>query len=73
LAFSDKLEKNNLNKMTVIPFCEMAYERPIWSEKFLANGKRCGFKDLLLGKLPIPKEDESFDELLDIGKQLSKI
>jgi len=63
----------DLNTIRVIPFCGKADEWPIWSEKFLAKAKRCGFKDLLLGKLSIPKEDESFDELSDIGKKMSRV
>ena len=31
----------------------------IWSEKFLIRAKRKGYKDLLLGKVIIPKDDES--------------
>jgi hypothetical protein len=63
----------DLNTIRVISFCGKADEWPIWSEKFLAKAKKCGFKDLLLGKLSIPKEDESFDELSDIGKKMSHI
>jgi hypothetical protein len=53
----------DVNTIRVIPFCGKADEWPIWSEKFLTKAKRCGFKGLLLGKLSLPKEDESFDEL----------
>jgi hypothetical protein len=48
-------------------------EWPIWSKRSLANAKRCGFKDLLLGKLSIPKVDEEIDETSDIGKKNSII
>jgi hypothetical protein len=73
LAFIVRVEINDLNNIRVIPFCGNADEWPIWSEKFLAKAKRCGFKDLLLGKLLIPKEDESFDELSHMGKKMSRI
>ena len=63
----------DLNTIRVIPFCGTVDEWPIWSEKFLAKAKRYGFKDLLLGKLSIPKVDESFDEVSDEGKKMSKI
>jgi hypothetical protein len=63
----------DLNTIRVIPFCGKADEWPIWSEKFLAKAKRCGFNNLLLGKLSIPKEDESLDELSDTGKKISRI
>jgi hypothetical protein len=73
LAFIVRVETTDQNTIRVIPFCGKADEWPIWSEMFLAKAKRCGFKDLLLGKLSIPKEDESFDKLSDIGKKKSRI
>jgi hypothetical protein len=57
----------------VIPFCGKVEEWPIWSERFLAKAKRCGFKDLLLGKLSIPKVDEDIDETSENGKKKSII
>jgi hypothetical protein len=55
----------DMNAIRVIPFCGKVEEWPIWSERFLAKAKRCGFKDLLLGKLSIPKVDEKIDETSD--------
>jgi hypothetical protein len=63
----------DMNDFRVIPFCSKVEEWPIWSERFLAKAKRCGFKDLLLGKLSIPKVDEEIDETSDIGKKKSII
>jgi hypothetical protein len=63
----------DMNAIRVILFCGKVEEWPIWSERFLANAKRCGFKDLLLGKLSIPKEDEEIDETSEIGKKQSII
>jgi hypothetical protein len=54
----------------VIPFCGKSNEWPIWSGKFLANAKRYGFKDVLIGKLSIPKADEEFDEDSVTGKKM---
>jgi hypothetical protein len=51
-----------VSTIRVIPFCGKVDEWPVWSEKFLAKVKRYRFKDLLQGKLSIPKFDESFDE-----------
>jgi hypothetical protein len=45
----------DMNTIRVIIFFGKVEERPIWSERFLAKAKRCGFKDLLLRKLSIPK------------------
>jgi hypothetical protein len=45
----------NFNKIRVIPLCREGNEWPIWNETFLAKTKTCGFKDLLLGKMSIPR------------------
>jgi hypothetical protein len=63
----------DMNAIKVIPFCGKVEEWPIWSERFLAKAKRCGFKDLLLGKLSIPKLDEEIGEMSEIGKKQSII
>jgi hypothetical protein len=44
-------------------------EWPTWSEKFLAKGKGSGIKDVLLGKVLIPKSSEVFEENTDEGKK----
>jgi hypothetical protein len=62
----------DFNTIRVIPFCGKNDEWPIWSEKYLAKAKRYGFKNLLLGKLCIPKADDKFDEVSDIRKKLAK-
>jgi hypothetical protein len=48
-------------------------EWPTWSEKFLAKAKRSGIKDVLLGKVLIPKSSEVFDEKTDEGKIMLRI
>ena len=60
----------DLSTIRVIPFCGKADEWPIWSEKFLAKAKRYGVKDVLIGKLSIPKADEEFDEDTVTGKKM---
>jgi hypothetical protein len=60
----------DMNTIRVIPFCDKVEE---WRKRFLAKAKRCGFKDLLLGKLSIPKVDEEIDETSEIGKKKSII
>jgi hypothetical protein len=62
-----------MNAIRVVPFCGKVEELLNWSERFLAKAKRCGFKDLSLGKLSISKVDEEFDETSDIGKKKSII
>jgi gag-polypeptide of LTR copia-type/Zinc knuckle len=59
-----------LSTIRVIPFCGKADEWPIWNEKFMAKAKRYGFKDVLTGKLSIPKADEAIDKDSDMGKKM---
>jgi hypothetical protein len=49
-------------------FSESKDEWPTWSEKFLVEAKRSAIKDVLLGKVLIPKSSEVFDEKTDEGK-----
>ena len=42
-------------------------------KKFLARAKRKGFRDLLLGKVPIPKSTEVLDETISTDKAKIKI
>jgi hypothetical protein len=61
----------DLNTIRVILFYGKVDEWLIWSERFLANSKRVGFKDLLLGKFSIPTVDGKFDEGTESGKKKS--
>ncbi len=60
----------DFNTIMVIPFCGKADEWPIWNEKFMAKTKRYGFKDVLTGKLSIPRADQEFDKDADMGKKM---
>jgi hypothetical protein len=63
----------DLDTIRVIPICRKVDEWPIWSERFLAKSIRFGLKDLLLGMLSIPTEDEEIDEESESGKKKSAI
>ena len=54
----------------VIQFSGKSKDWPVWEEKFLARSKRKGFRDLLLGKVEIPKSTEALDAS---DKERSKI
>ena len=41
-----------------------------WSEKFLSKARRSGIKDILLGKLTIPKTNDEINEETDEGKTM---
>jgi hypothetical protein len=56
----------------LISLCGKGDEWPSWSEKSLEKTKICEFKDLLLGKVCIPKPDDEFDDVLDIGKKMER-
>jgi hypothetical protein len=60
-------DMTDMNAIRVIPSTD------IWSERFLAKDKHCGFKDLLLGKLSIPKMDKEIHKATDIGDKKSMI
>jgi hypothetical protein len=59
----------DLNMIIVILFYEKVDGWPIWSEKFLAESRRSGLKDLLQVKLPIPTMYEEIDEGTESGKK----
>ena len=59
----------DLSAIRVIPFYGKSDEWPTWSEKFLAKAKRYGFKDVLLGKVTIPKTDKVFNLKSEEGKK----
>jgi hypothetical protein len=46
-------------------------EWPTWSEKFLDKARRYGFKDVLLGKVKVPRTDEDYDMESEEGKKLT--
>jgi hypothetical protein len=56
----------------VLPFSRKKDEWLIWNEKFLAKDKRSGFKDVLLGKVNIPKSGEEINEKTEEVKALMK-
>jgi hypothetical protein len=60
----------DLSNIRVIPFYEKSEEWPTWSEKVLAKARRYGFKDVLLGKVKIPRIDEDYDMKSEEGKKL---
>ena len=55
-------EENLFDKTVKLPlFSIKAEDWPIWSEKFLIQARRKGYKNVLLGKEMIPKEDDPED------------
>jgi hypothetical protein len=60
----------DLRTIRVIPCYGKSEEWPTWSEKFLAKARRYGFKDVLLGKVKVPKTDEDYDIESEEGKKL---
>jgi hypothetical protein len=64
---------SDLSAIQVLSFSGSKDEWPTWSEKCLAKAKRSGIKDVLLGKVLIPKSSEVFYEKTDEGKRMLKI
>jgi tellurite resistance-related uncharacterized protein len=61
----------DLSTIRVIPFYGKSEERPTLSERFLAKTRRYGFKDVLLGKVKVPRIDEDYDMESEEGKKLT--
>ena len=61
---------SDLSAIRVLNFSGRKDEWPTWSEKFLAKAKRSGIKDVLLGKLQIPKSSEEFEEKTEKKKKV---
>jgi hypothetical protein len=59
----------DMNAIRVIALCSKVKEWSIWSERFLAKAKRCGFKDLLFGKFLIFKVYEGIDKTSEIERR----
>jgi hypothetical protein len=51
----------DLSTIKVITFYGKSEEWHTWSEKFLAKARRYVFKDVLLGKVKVPRTDEDYD------------
>jgi hypothetical protein len=61
---------SDLSAIQVLSFSGSKDKWPTWSEKFLAKAKLSGIKDVLLGKVLIPKSSEVFDKKTDEGKRI---
>jgi hypothetical protein len=63
---------SDLSAIRVLNFLGRKEEWPPWSEKFQTKAKRSGIKDVLLGKLQIPKTSEEFEEKSEEGRRMMK-
>ena len=63
---------SDLSAIWVLNFLGRKEEWPTWSEKFLAKAKRSGIKDVLLGKLEIPKTSDELEEKSEEGRRMMK-
>jgi hypothetical protein len=64
---------SDISAFRVLNFTGKKEEWSTWSEKFLAKARRSGIKDILLGKLTIPKTNHEINEETDGGKTMMKI
>jgi hypothetical protein len=67
------LSISDISAIRVLNFTGEKEEWSLWSEKFLAKARRSGVKDILLGKLTIPKTNDEVNEETDKGKTMMKI
>ena len=61
-----KVESVGEASIKVIPFSGNKRDWPVWSEKFLARGDIKGYRDILLGEVDVPTDDE-FAKISDAG------
>jgi len=59
-----KVESVGEASIKVIPFTGNKRDWPVWSEKFLARGDIKGYRDILLGEVDVPTDDE-FESISD--------
>jgi tellurite resistance-related uncharacterized protein len=59
----------DLSTIRVVPFYGKSEEWLTCSEKFLAKASRYSFKDVLLGKVKVPRTDEDYDMESEEGKK----
>jgi C2H2 zinc-finger/Zinc knuckle len=57
----------------VLNFSGKKEDWPTWSEKFQAKAKRSGIKDVLLGRVEIPRTQDPMDEGTEEGKRMLAI
>jgi hypothetical protein len=60
----------DFSTIRVIPFYGKSEEWTTWSEKFLVKARRLCIKDVLLGKVKVPRTDEDYDMESEEGKKL---
>ncbi len=54
-------ERSQRENLKVIAFSGKQDDWKFWEVKFLARARRKGFREILLGKETIPKDNEKFD------------
>jgi hypothetical protein len=72
ILFNPCIKMSDLSAIRVLNFSRRKEECPTWSEKFLAKAKRSGIKDVLLGKLQIPKTSEELEEKSEEERRMMK-
>ena len=61
------------SRIAIIYFDGKPSNWPVWEEKFLARGRRRGYKDILMGKATIPKDGDTIDANTADGKEKLKL
>ena len=58
-------DEQGTTSIKVIPFSGKAVDWPVWSEKFLAQARRKGYKKILLGEEVVPDDAENLDAIIN--------
>jgi hypothetical protein len=64
---------SDISAIRILSFTAKKEEWSIWSEKFLSKARISGIKDILLGRVAIPKTNEENNDKTDEGKSNLKI
>ena len=60
------------SSIRVIPFGGKTTEWSVWAEKFLARGRKKGYKDILLGKTNVPSAIDADDDEVTLSEEDKK-
>ena len=67
-----EMSGDGTSSIRVIPFGGKTTEWSVWAEKFLARGRKKGYKDILLGKTNVPSAIDADDDEVTLSEEDKK-
>ena len=62
------MDDTDKSMIKIAPFSGKQSDWSVWREKFMARAKRKGYKDILLGKTPVPAESETVTDKTKLAR-----